>query len=79
MVGDCVRRPKPEARSLKPPFPRQPEVQHLHRAVGFDLDIRGLEIAIDDPLLVRGLERLGDLFGDRQRLVEWDAAACNPL
>ena len=28
----------------------------------------GFEIAVDDPLLVRGFERLGDLLGDRQRL-----------
>jgi hypothetical protein len=29
-------------------------------------------IAMNDPLLVRGLERLRDLPGDRQRFVEWD-------
>ena len=40
---------------------REPEVQHLHRAVGADLDVRGLQVAVDDALLVRGLERLGDL------------------
>ena len=32
-----------------------------------------------DALLVRGLERVGDLLGDRQRLVEWNRAAPNPL
>ena len=37
---------------------RQPEVQNLHRAVGADLDVRGLEIAMDDALLVRRFERL---------------------
>ena len=49
---------------------RQPEIQHLHRAVTPHLDIRGLEIAMDDPLFVRGFERLGDLLRDRQRLVD---------
>ena len=44
---------------------RQAEVQHLHRAVGAHLDVGGLEIAVDDPLLVRRLERLGDLLRDR--------------
>ena len=31
-------------------------------------DIGGLEVAVDDPLLVRGVERLGDLARDGQRL-----------
>ena len=46
------------------------EVEHLHRAVGADLDVGGLEIAMDDALLVRGVERVGDLARDRQRLGE---------
>ena len=50
----------------------QTEVEHLDRAVGADLDVRGLQIAMDDPLLVRGFERVGDLPRDRQRLVERD-------
>ena len=43
------------------------------------LDVGGLEIAVDDPLLVRGFERLRDLLRDRQRLVERDRAACDAL
>jgi hypothetical protein len=35
------------------------------------LDVRRLEIAMDDALLVRRFERVGDLSCDRQRLVEW--------
>ena len=50
----------------------EPEVQHLHRAVRPDLDVRRLQVAMDDALLVRGLERVGDLPGDGQRLVERD-------
>ena len=42
---------------------------------GRDLDVRGLQVAVDDALLVRGFERLGDLPRDRQRLVERDRAA----
>ena len=41
---------------------REAEVEHLHRAVGADLDVGGLEVAVDDPLLVRRLERLGHLL-----------------
>ena len=32
--------------------------------------LAGFEIAMDDALLVRRFERLGDLLRDRQRLVE---------
>ncbi len=49
---------------------RQPEVQHLDDAVVADLDVRRLQIAMDDALLVRRFERVGDLPGDGQRLVE---------
>ena len=34
---------------------------------------------MNDPLLVRRFERLGDLLRDRQRLVERDRAARDPL
>ena len=37
---------------------------------GAHLDVGGLEIAVDDALLVRGFERFGDLLGDRQRFVK---------
>ena len=45
---------------------------------GADLDVRRLQIAVDDVLLVRGVERVGDLLRDRQRLVERDRAARDP-
>ena len=68
IVGDCdalaARGPAGSERL------RQAEVQHLHRAVRPDLDVGGLQVAVDDALLVRGFERLGDLLRDRQRLVE---------
>ena len=35
-----------------------------------NLDVRRLQVAMDDALLVRRFERLGDLLRDRQRLVE---------
>ena len=47
--------------------PGQAEIEDLDRAVGADLDVRGFEIAMDDAPLVRGFERVGDLFRDRQR------------
>ncbi len=50
----------------------EPEVEHLDRAVGPDLDVGGLEIAVDDPGVVGGLERLGDLDRDGERLLDRD-------
>ena len=35
---------------------------------GLQDDVGRLQIAMDDPFLVRGLERLGDLTGDGERL-----------
>ena len=37
---------------------------------GRDLDVGRLQIAMDDALLVRRLERVGDLPRDRQRVVD---------
>ena len=34
---------------------------------------------MDDPLLVGGFERLGDLLRDRQRLIDWNRALCNSV
>ena len=39
-----------------------------------DLDVRRLEVAMDDAAFVGRLERVGDLHGDRQRLVERERA-----
>ena len=58
---------------------RETEVQHLDRAVEPDLDIRGFEIAVDDPLLVRRFESLGNLSRDRQSLVDRHRPAHDPL
>ncbi len=49
---------------------REPEVEDLDRAVGADLDVRRLQIAMNHSLLVRRFERVGDLSRDGQRLVE---------
>ena len=49
---------------------RQAEVEDLHDAVRRDLDVRRLQIAVHDALLVRGFERLRDLSRDGQRFVQ---------
>ena len=48
----------------------RPKSSTLTVPSGADLDVGGLQVAMDDALLVRGFERLGDLPRDRQRLVE---------
>ena len=49
---------------------RQSEVEHLHAAICSNLDIRGLEISVDDSLLVRGSKRFGNLSGNTKSLVD---------
>ena len=55
--------------ALAPKHLRQAEVEHLHGAVRRDLDVRRLQIAVDDALLVRRFERLRDLARDRECLL----------
>ena len=45
---------------------RQTKVEHFDRAVLAHSDVRGFQISMNDPLLVRRFERLGDLPRDRQ-------------
>ena len=46
----------------------KPEIEHLHRVVVRHLHVRGFQIAVHDPALVRVFERVADLLRDRQRL-----------
>jgi hypothetical protein len=59
--------------------PSQTEIEHFDGAVLAHFDVRGLQIAMDDPLLVRRLQRVGNLPRDRQRLIERYGALCNPV
>ena len=49
---------------------REAEVEDLHPILRRDLHVGRLEVAMDDPLFVRGLERFGNLVGDGERLVD---------
>jgi hypothetical protein len=51
------------------------EVEDLGGAVRRDLEVRGLEIAMDDALALGGLEPLGDLEKERERLGDRKSAA----
>ena len=48
----------------------QPEVQHLDRPAGVTFTLAGFRSRWMMPLLVRGLQRLGDLPRDLERLVD---------
>jgi hypothetical protein len=58
---------------------REAEVEHLHRAVGPQLDVGWLEIAVDDALVVRGAKRIGDLAGNGERFVDRERPLLDPL
>ena len=69
-----VRRGAVERESL-----REPEVEDFDLPVRRDLDVGGLQVAMHDPLLVRRLERVGNLVRDRQRLLHRDRSGGDPF
>jgi hypothetical protein len=54
---------------------RDPEIGHLHVAVVGDEDVSRLHVAVDDPLAVRDLERVGNTDGDAHGVVARDRPA----
>ena len=58
---------------------RKTEVKHLDGAIGSDLHIGWLQIAMDDALLVSGFEGFGYLSGDRQRLIDGNRPLRNAI
>ena len=58
---------------------RQAKIEHFHSAVRPHLDVRGFEIAVDDPELVCAFECLDDLPGNRERFVEREWATRNAI
>ena len=47
---------------------REPEVAELHRALGGEPDVRGLQVAMDDATVMGVLEGARDLVGEPQRV-----------
>ncbi len=65
--------------TLAAPRLGQAEVEDLDLPVRRHLHVRGLEVAVDDALLVRLLEGLGDLLRDGDRLVDRNRPALQAL
>ena len=66
MVGEAVTSmPMAEVGSSALASPKSLDV-----AVFGQYDIRGLQIAMDDPFLVRGFKRLRNLSGNGERLLD---------
>ena len=77
MVGDVV------ALELREPVGSNafasPKSRTFTAPSGTQLDVRGFQIAMDDALLVRRLERFRNLLRNRQRLLDRHGAARQPL
>jgi hypothetical protein len=57
--------------------PRQAKVQHLDDTIVGHRDVRWLQVAMDNAGGVRGLQCLGYLSCDRQRLTGWQRSSRN--
>ena len=57
----------------------EPEVENLHGAVSPDLDVRGLQITMNDALFVSGLQCFSDLPRDGERFIDPDGAPRDPI
>jgi hypothetical protein len=52
---------------------------NLHHALVRHLDVGGLQVAVNDPDVMGGFERLRNLQRDRQCLLEWNWTLLDPL
>ncbi len=83
----CLRREHAECRRVRegPACRRavhrlgQAEVEDFHGPVLAHLHVGGLEIAVNNPVLVRRFQRLGDLLRDEQRLIDRDRTLCDAV
>ena len=69
-VGERGRLARPRDSSTL----RQPEVEQLGAGLG-EHDVAGLEVAVDDAVPVRAVERVGDLHAVPQHLLDGQRAA----
>ena len=70
IVGDSDSREEPVADADGSASLANPKSNTLDCAVVADLDVRGLQVAVNDPLVVRGFQRFGNLFRNGKRLID---------
>ena len=58
---------------------RQTKIRHLHPSAAVEQDVLRLDVAMDDALVVRELERVANLRHDGQRLARRDASGVEQL
>ena len=58
---------------------RKAEVEHLDGAIRPQLDVRRLQVAVDDAVLVGGFDRFDDLSRDWQGIVERKRTLCDTV
>ena len=79
-VGDGrIQRPSQVVGAERRRVLGQTEVEHLDGAVRSDLDVGRLQIAVNDALLVGGVEGFRDLSRNWQRFVDRDPSLRNPV
>jgi hypothetical protein len=78
-AGRCYRRRVRHHRGVGDRILGEAEVKELDDAVGRDLDVRRLQITMNDPLLVRGIKGIGDLPRHGQRLFHDHRPVLKPL
>ena len=64
---------------LRFPSLRKTEIQHFNGALDCDLDVLGLQVAVDDAFLVRRFEAFGDLPREFQSFFHGKRATPKPL
>src|SRR5262245_27384252 len=60
-------------------YPRESEVEYLHASIGSEAQIGGLQIAMDDALLVSGSQRKGNVVADAERVGKRQRTAAKPV
>ena len=58
---------------------RQAEIQNLRLAASGDNNVRRLDVTVNDPLLVSRIERIGNLYGKIQQVLDAQRLGANPV
>jgi hypothetical protein len=79
LVRSHRRRVRQVGRRRRPRDFRQAKVEDLRHTLGRDLDVGGLQVAVNDPFFVSDIETDGDLARDAQRFANGQAGTASAL